>query len=91
MWKEIKRRLTQAARLLSCALNVALGTGDSTVTWSAGSWHLWRDGSLWGGCCVVIINIINRPFVGRWGHCREAWEKNRELLRLAGRDVRGEA
>lgn len=85
MWKEIRRRLGEAASLLSCALNILLGTGDREITLSAGAWELRRCGTWRGWLLVPLIDAINRPFVGR-DHCRRAWLDHGMLWRK----VRGE-
>lgn len=85
IWNEIRRRLGEAASLLSCALNILVGTGDREITLSAGAWELRRGGAWRGRWLVPLIDGINRPFNGP-GHCYRSWMDHRMLWRK----VRGE-
>ncbi|MBP7339647.1 hypothetical protein [Niveispirillum sp.] len=71
-WREIRRRLGEAASLASCALNVLAGTGDREVTLSAGAWELRLRGAWRARWMVPVIDAINRPFNGAL-HCQRAW------------------
>lgn len=71
MWKEIRRRLGEAASLVSCGLNIVVGTGDREITLSAGAFELRRGGALRGRWMVPLIDAM--PW-NTAGHCEEAWE-----------------
>lgn len=78
IWKEVRRRLGEAASLASCALNIAIGTGDREATLSAGAWELRRRGVRRGRWLVPLIDRINRPWTGPC-HCKRAWIDHRAV------------
>ncbi|AUN31931.1 hypothetical protein [Niveispirillum cyanobacteriorum] len=85
-WKEIRRRLGEAASLASCALNVAVGTGHRKLTLSAGTWQLHRQGAARARFLLLLIEGINKPFT-RPDHCRRAWIKHIPILVMEGIDI----
>ncbi len=70
------RRLIELASLLSCLLNVLIGTGDREVTLSAGSWELRRRGSRWGR---ILVALVDRLPWNHQGHCEQAWYQHAVL------------
>lgn len=76
MTAEIRRRAGELLSLLSCLLNVLIGTDDREVTLSAGSWELRQRGSHWGHVLVVIIDYGHIALTAKGGHCRRAWEEH---------------
>lgn len=88
IWKEVGRRLGEAASLGSCALNIVIGTGDREVTLSAGAWELRRRGVPRGRWLVPLIDRINRPWNGPQ-HCKRAWADHRAIWAKVRRDMEG--
>jgi hypothetical protein len=70
---EIARRLSELVSLLSCLLNIIVGTGDREATLSAGSWELRRRGSRRGRVLVAVIDAVRGGLGGRADHCEQAW------------------
>lgn len=85
MKREFRRRLGEAASLLSCALNVAIGTGDREITLSAGAWELRCRGAARARLLVPLIDAINRPVDGP-DHCYRAWGDHAEMLNKINRE-----
>lgn len=81
---EVIRRIAEFASLLSCLLNVIMGTGDREITLSAGGFELRRQGAIRGELFVWLIDLL--PFNGE-GHCEEAWYSHRELFEKVRMDA----
>lgn len=60
--------LHEVGSACSRLLNALCG-GDGSVTFSAASWQLQRDGSRWGAWRVRVVDRLNREP----GHCERAW------------------
>ncbi len=86
IWKEVGRRLGEAASLGSCALNILIGTGHRKLTLSAGTWQLHRQGARRARVLLPLIEGINRFFT-RHDHCRRAWIKHIPILVMEGIDT----
>mgnify|MGYP000117205229 CR=1 FL=1 len=79
-------RIGQGGSLLSCALNVLIGTGHRKLTLSAGTWQLHRQGAWRAQLLLPLIEWVNQFFT-RPDHCRRAWIKHIPILVMEGIDI----
>lgn len=81
--RDIAWRIGQGGSLLSCALNVLIGTGHRKLTLSAGTWQLHRQGARRARLLLPLIEWINSFFTAP-DHCRRAWIKHIPILQMEG-------